>query len=70
MVWEHVGRWAIVPVGLFDILKSAITTWLALRLGLSTTVAAAAGLAAVAGHIWPFFLDFHGGSGVSTMLGI
>ncbi|TEU01620.1 MAG: glycerol-3-phosphate acyltransferase [Anaerolineales bacterium] len=70
MVWEHVGRWAIVPVGLFDIIKASLPTWLALRLGLSSTVAAAAGLAAVVGHIWPLFLDFHGGRGLSTMLGI
>jgi acyl phosphate:glycerol-3-phosphate acyltransferase len=70
MVFEHVARWAIVPVGLFDIGKAALPTWLGLQLGLGTTVAAAAGLAAVAGHNWPIFLRFSGGRGQSTFLGM
>jgi glycerol-3-phosphate acyltransferase PlsY len=69
-VWEHVARWAIVPVGLFDIGKAALPTWLGLQLGLGMTVAAAAGLAAVAGHNWPIFLRFTGGRGLSSFLGV
>jgi glycerol-3-phosphate acyltransferase PlsY len=70
MVWEHVARWAIVPVGLFDVAKAAFPTWLALRLGLGAPVAAASGLAAVAGHNWPIFLHFTGGRGLGTFLGV
>jgi glycerol-3-phosphate acyltransferase PlsY len=70
MVWEHVARWAILPVGLFDVAKGAFPTWLALRLGLGMPVAAAAGLAAVAGHNWPIFLGFTGGRGLGTFLGV
>jgi glycerol-3-phosphate acyltransferase PlsY len=70
MVWEHVARWAIVPVGLFDVAKAAFPTWLALRLGLGTPVAAATGLAAVAGHNWPIFLHFTGGRGLGTFMGV
>ncbi len=70
MVWEHVARWAIVPVGIFDLGKAALPTWLGLQLGLGEPVAAAAGLAATAGHNWPLFLGFTGGRGVSGILGV
>jgi len=70
MVWEHVARWAVVPVGLFDIAKAAFPAWLGLRLGLGMPVAAAAGLAAVAGHNWPLYLRFTGGRGLSCFMGV
>jgi glycerol-3-phosphate acyltransferase PlsY len=70
MVWEHVARWAIVPAGLFDVLKAAFPAWLSLRLDLGPWVAAAAGLAAAIGHNWPAFLRFTGGRAVSCFLGI
>ncbi|MCL7453067.1 MAG: glycerol-3-phosphate acyltransferase [Anaerolineae bacterium] len=70
MVWEHVARWAIVPVGLFDLGKAALPAWLGLQLGLGMPVAAAAGLAAVAGHNWPVFFGFTGGRGLGTFLGL
>jgi glycerol-3-phosphate acyltransferase PlsY len=69
-VWEHVAKWAVVPVGLFDLSKAALSTWLGLRLGVSPYVAAAAGLAAIIGHNWPIFLNFTGGRGIGTMLGL
>jgi glycerol-3-phosphate acyltransferase PlsY len=70
MVWEHVARWALVPVGLFDIAKAAFPTWLGLQLGLGTEVATAAGLAAVAGHNWSVFLRLKGGRGLGSFLGV
>lgn len=70
MVWEHVARWAIVPVGLFDVGKAALPTWLALQLDLGVTVAAAAGLVAAVGHSWPLFLGFTGGRGLGCFIGI
>ena len=70
MVYEHVARWAVVPVGLFDLGKAALPTWLALQLNLGMGVAIAAGLAAVAGHNWPVFLGFTGGRGLSGFLGV
>jgi glycerol-3-phosphate acyltransferase PlsY len=70
MVFEHVARWAVVPVGLFDIGKAALPAWLGLQLGLGMPVAAAAGLAAVAGHNWPIFLRFTGGRGLGTFMGL
>ena len=70
MVWEHVARWAVVPVGLFDIFKGALATWLGLRLGLGQVAAMAVGLAAVVGHNWPVYLNFQGGRGFSPFIGI
>jgi glycerol-3-phosphate acyltransferase PlsY len=70
MVFEHVARWAVVPVGLFDLGKTALPTWLGLYLGLGMPVAAAAGLAAVAGHNWPIFLRFTGGRGLGGFMGV
>lgn len=69
MVYEHVARWAVVPVGLFDMAKAALPTWLGLSLGLGEPAAAAAGLAATAGHNWPVFLSFTGGRGLSGFMG-
>ncbi len=70
MVYEHVARWAVVPVGLFDIGKAALPTWLGLQLGLGMPVAAAAGLAAAIGHNWPIWLRFTGGRGLGCFIGI
>jgi glycerol-3-phosphate acyltransferase PlsY len=69
MVWEHIARWAVVPVGLFDVAKAALPAWLGLHGGLGMPVAVAAGLAATAGHNWPIFLRFTGGRGLSCFLG-
>jgi glycerol-3-phosphate acyltransferase PlsY len=70
MVWEHVARWAVFPVGMFDMFKAALPAWLCLRLELGMPVAVVAGLAAVAGHNWPVFLRFTGGRGLGSFLGV
>lgn len=70
MVYEHVARWAVVPVGLFDMGKAALPAWLALYGGLGPWVAAGAGLAALAGHNWPVFLGFVGGRGLACFMGV
>lgn len=70
MVWEHVSRWAVFPVGIFDIVKGALPTWLGLELGLGEMVAVGAGFAAVAGRNWPIYLGFTGGRGLSPFIGI
>lgn len=70
MIYEHVHRWLVVPVGLFDVAKAAFPTWLGLRLGYGEAVALLAGLAALIGHNWPVFLNFTGGRGLGSFLGI
>ena len=69
MVWEHVAKWAVFPVGVFDIFKGALPTWLSLKLGLSEQAAMVIGLASVVGHNWPIYLNFQGGRGLSPFLG-
>ena len=69
MVWEHVAKWAVFPVGIFDIFKGALPTWLSLKLGLSQQAAMVIGLASVVGHNWPIYLNFQGGRGLSPFLG-
>ena len=69
-VWHTVAHWAVVPVGLFDVFKAALPTWVALvPLELGYPVAVAAGLAAMAGHSWSVYLDCTGGRGLSCVLG-
>ncbi|MGD2207381.1 MAG: glycerol-3-phosphate acyltransferase [Anaerolineae bacterium] len=70
MVWEHVGKWALIPVIVVDLGKVMLPTWLGLHLGLGTPVAAAAGMAAVVGHCWPIFLNFTGGRGLGGYVAI
>ena len=69
-VYYHVAKWAVVVVGLFDVGKGALPTWLGDRLGLGSWVTLAAGLAAVVGHNWPFYLEFKGGRGLGTFAGM
>lgn len=69
-VYYHVAKWAVAVVGLFDVGKGVLPTWLGLRLGLGLPVALAASLAAVVGHNWPFYLGFKGGRGLGTFGGM
>jgi len=69
-IWENVARWAVVPVGLFDVCKAALPAWLALGpLDLGYPVAVAAGLCAALGHAWSLYLGFTGGRALSSILG-
>ncbi len=70
-----VGKKAGVLTLLADALKGALPVWAALaaegsgNADLSWT-AAACGLAAFAGHLFPLYLGFRGGKGVATGLGV
>jgi len=80
-VLRTMGRKAAAVVALLDVLKGALAVVLAgfligheqLSIGSYTlgifTGQAIAGLAAMAGHIWPVFLRFKGGRGVATFFG-
>ena len=59
---------------LFDAVKGWVPVFLVLNqgsaFGLTESVAAAAGLAAFLGHLYPIFFKFEGGKGVATALGV
>ena len=70
-VFTEVGKGAGIAVAVFDVGKGAaavaIAHWL---LSAPTLFVLVAGLAVVAGHIWPIFLKFKGGNGLATTLGV
>ena len=77
-VYREVGRAAGIAVGTFDIAKGAgaaiLAWWLTgqpdmHQAQLSTAFVLGAGVAAVAGHIWPVYLKFSGGNGLATAIG-
>lgn len=69
-VWAQVGRSPAVVVAVIDMGKGAAAVLLARLLLGSDSAPLWGGLAAVAGHNWPFFLGFRGGRGAATTLGI
>ena len=54
----------------FDVAKGSLPVLAAHLLDLGAAAAAAAGLAAFAGHLYPVFLKFKGGKGVATAAGV
>jgi len=64
------GVTAGVLVALLDMAKGAASVWLAVGMSKGATVPAAAGLAAIVGHIYPVWLRFRGGKGVATACGV
>src|SRR3954463_9402629 len=64
------GVTAGVLVAVLDMMKGAASVWLATRFSDAAWVRAAAGLAAIVGHIYPVWLRFRGGKGVATACGV
>jgi glycerol-3-phosphate acyltransferase PlsY len=64
------GVTAGVLVAILDIAKGAASVALASRLSPGQATTAAAGMAAIVGHIYPVWLRFRGGKGVATACGV
>ena len=69
-VLRAVGKRAALMTLLGDMLKGVAAVALARALGLGLLVEGAAGLCAVLGHDFSFFLRFRGGKGVATSIGV
>ena len=64
------GLSAGVLVAALDMAKGAASVWIAARVSDGAELPAAAGLAAILGHIYPIWLRFRGGKGVATACGV
>jgi glycerol-3-phosphate acyltransferase PlsY len=69
-VLRNVGKAPALAVFLLDVAKGALAVLLAKSFGLNDWVQVLAGLAALAGHIWPVWLGWKGGKAVATGLGM
>ena len=64
------GKFAAALTLAGDVLKGVLPVLLARAISDSPAVAAAAGLGAFAGHLYPVFFRFRGGKGVATCFGV
>lgn len=69
-VMRTLGKGPALVVLFLDVMKGLVPVALAGSWGLPPGAVIAAGVAAVAGHVWPVFLRFKGGKGIATTLGV
>ena len=65
-VFRNVHPVAGVLTGVLDFIKGVAAVWLVMRVFPEPWLLPLTGVAAVAGHCWPVFLNFRGGMGVAT----
>jgi glycerol-3-phosphate acyltransferase PlsY len=68
--WHVLGPAAGVVTLLFDMSKGLVAMAVATSLGAAPIFVYGAGIAAVVGHRFPFYLRFDGGEGVGTSVGL
>ncbi|MEO8257072.1 MAG: glycerol-3-phosphate 1-O-acyltransferase PlsY [Acidobacteriota bacterium] len=69
-VFRASGATAGILVAVLDIMKGALSVTIARYVSDQAAAPAAAGLAAIVGHIYPMWLRFRGGKGVATACGV
>jgi acyl phosphate:glycerol-3-phosphate acyltransferase len=68
--FRQVGPVAGITVAFVDCFKGALVIMIAREWGMGPVVIMLSGLAAVAGHNWPWFLGFRGGRGEAVSVGV
>jgi len=68
-VGRTLGKSAFILTALSDFGKGSLAVWLTWYFSMDIRLTAIAVLFVVVGHVWPAQLRFHGGKGVSTLLG-
>lgn len=69
-VMREVGSAAGIGVFIADVGKGTLAVLIAQWLGVSQIIVFITGLAVVVGHNWPVFLEFNGGRGGATTIGV
>ncbi|MDR2351195.1 MAG: glycerol-3-phosphate 1-O-acyltransferase PlsY [Endomicrobium sp.] len=69
-VFRSIGKGAGIVVFAFDTLKGFIPVFFSIFIGNSFSYSAAVAIAAIVGHLFTIFLNFKGGKGVATWLGV
>lgn len=68
--WRTIGKGAGILIFLLDFLKGYLSVYLAMALIGTPVAMVLAGVAAIVGHSCSLFLNFKGGKGVATGLGV
>ncbi len=64
------GLGPAIATAIFDLTKGLLAIWIAHTLGVPAIIVYFSGLAAIVGHIFPFYLGFRGGQGMATSVGL
>lgn len=69
-VYHELGLWPAAVTAIYDLGKGLLAILIGRWLGVPEVIQYLAGLSAVAGHIFPFYLGFRGGQGAATCVGL